>query len=240
MHQHSTKVASLASAAAEGGGLDTAAVEHLRIAALLHDVGRVAVSDVVWEKPGPLTMTEWQDVRTHPYQSERILATSRTLEPMARIAGMHHERMDGSGYHRGLSGSAIPITARILAASDAFVAMTQGRPHRVALEPDEATRQLRADATRGVLDPDAVSAVLDAAGHGRGPRRKTLRPAGLSRREVEVLRLVARGLSNPEIAEQLVVSRRTVEHHVQHIYTKIGASTRPAATLFAIQHDLLD
>jgi HD-GYP domain-containing protein (c-di-GMP phosphodiesterase class II) len=240
MHQRSTKVAALASAAAERGGLDTATVEQLRLAALLHDVGRVGVSDVVWEKPGPLTAMEWQDVRTHPYHSERILAMSRTLEPVARIAGMHHERMDGSGYHRGLNGSAIPMAVRILAASDAFVAMTQDRPHRAALTPDEATLRLRADATSGLLDADAVSAVLDEAGHGRGTRTRTLRPAGLSQREVEVLRLVARGLSNPQIAEQLVLSRRTVEHHVQHIYTKIGFSTRPAAALFAIQHDLLD
>jgi HD-GYP domain-containing protein (c-di-GMP phosphodiesterase class II) len=238
MHQHSTGVATLASSAAERGGLDRAQVKELRIAALLHDLGRVGVSDAIWEKPGALTTAEWEMVRTHPYHSERVLATSRSLEPVARTAGMHHERSDGSGYHRGSRGAEIPMAARVLGAADAFVAMTQERPHRAAMEPEQAAHELKKDAREAKLDPEAVAAVLGVAGQGDGGGR-TLRPSGLSEREIEVLRLLAQGYSNPDIAERLTVSRRTAEHHVQHIYAKIGVSTRPGAALFALQHHLL-
>jgi HD-GYP domain-containing protein (c-di-GMP phosphodiesterase class II) len=237
MHNHSTRVAELAIQAASRGGLDSAATESLHLAALLHDIGRVGVSDVIWEKPGRLTTAEWELVRMHPYHSERILAVSRTLQPIARLAGLHHERLDGSGYYRGCAASEIPMAARILAAADAFVAMTQRRPYRPAMEPDRAAEELRADARAGKLDPDAVAAVLEGAGQGK--RAENLRPLGLSDREIEVLRLVAQGHSNPEIAELLTISRRTAEHHVQHIYSKIGVSTRPGAALFAVQQNLL-
>ncbi|MGH2790432.1 MAG: HD-GYP domain-containing protein, partial [Actinomycetota bacterium] len=146
MHGHSREVAVLATEAAKRGGLDTMTTERLGISALLHDLGRVGVSDIVWEKPGPLTTAEWELVRMHPYHSERILAISRTLEPMARVAGMHHERLDGSGYFRGSKRSEIPMPARILAAAVAFVAMTQNRPYRPAMEPEQASQQLTADA----------------------------------------------------------------------------------------------
>lgn len=161
-------MAALATEAAKRGGLDALTTKRLRISALLHDLGRVGVSDIVWEKPGPLTTAEWELVRMHPYHSERILAISRTLEPMAQIAGMHHERLDGSGYFRGCKRSEIPMPARILAAAVAFVAMTQNRPHRPAMEPEEAGEQLGADVRSGRLDADAVAAVLDSAGHGPG------------------------------------------------------------------------
>jgi HD-GYP domain-containing protein (c-di-GMP phosphodiesterase class II)/predicted DNA-binding protein (UPF0251 family) len=238
MQQHASRVASLSASAANRCGLDDSSTVRLRIAALLHNIGRVGVSNVVWEKPGALSIAEWELVRMHPYHSERILASSRTLEPTARVAGMHHERLDGSGYHRGSTGADIPMPARILAAADAFEAMTHDRPYRRALSPEEARDQLRADARAGKFDGDAVAAVLEGAGQGR-TRASDLRPAGLSDREVEVLRLVAAGHSNPEIARLLHVSRRTAEHHVQHIYAKIGVATRPGAALFALQHDLL-
>ena len=238
MQGHSRRVAEVACEAASIVGLDSGAVEDLRVAALLHDIGRVAVSNLLWEKPGPLTMAEWEQVRLHPYHTERILTISRTLEPIAQVAGMHHERLDGSGYHRGARGDAIVMPARILAAADSFVAMINDRPHRPALEPATAADELIADARIGKLDHDAVSAVLDVAGHGHR-RGRAVRPAGLSEREVEVLRLIARGSSNPDISERLSISRRTAEHHVQHIYTKIGLSTRPGAALFALQHGLL-
>jgi DNA-binding NarL/FixJ family response regulator len=117
--------------------------------------------------------------------------------------------------------------------------MTLERPYRPALEPDEAARRLRADVEAGRLDGDAVMAVLDAAGHVTRRVRGAL-PAGLSEREVEVLRLVARGLSNRQIGEQFTISPRTAEHHVQHIYTKLGVSSRAAAAVCAMEHDLLD
>jgi len=235
---HSAGVAELAVGAAERLGLGSGDTERLRRAALLHDLGRVAVPNAVWERPRALTTTQWEQVRLHAYQGERILARSAPLEPLGRIAGRHHERLDGSGYHRGAAGSEIPVGARLLAVADAFQAMTQQRPHRPARPPEEAARAVEEAAGAGRFDPECVRALIEAAGerptHGRGTW-----PLGLSDREVEVLRLVAGGLSNREVAEALVVSRRTAEHHVQHIYAKIGASTRAAAALFAMEHGLL-
>jgi HD-GYP domain-containing protein (c-di-GMP phosphodiesterase class II) len=238
-HGHSKDVARLAKAAAEGLRLDTASVSRVHIAALLHDLGRVGISNAIWEKPEPLTRAEWEQVRMHPYHSERILATSHALEPAASIAGMHHERLDGSGYHRGCRARDIPAACRILAAADAFQAMTQKRPFREALTPEQAGEELVRDSRAGRLDADVVAAVLDAAGQRRSVGRRDLRPAGLSEREIQVLRLVAEGCSNPQIAKRLYISRRTAEHHVQHIYSKIGVSSRAAAALFALEHELL-
>jgi HD-GYP domain-containing protein (c-di-GMP phosphodiesterase class II) len=237
-HGHSAGVARLTRAAAERVGLDSETAARLEVAALLHDLGRVAISNAVWEKRGPLTSGEWEQVRLHAYHSERILSCTAALEPMGALAGMHHERMDGSGYHRACSAAQIPFPARVLAAADALQAMTQPRPHRGPMTVDEAAQHLQRDARAGRHDPDAVKAVVDAAG-GSPQRRAGLRPAGLSEREVEVLRLVARGLSNREIARCLYVSPRTAEHHVQHIYAKIGASSRASAALFAMEHGLL-
>jgi DNA-binding CsgD family transcriptional regulator len=219
--------------------LDRESVAQLNVAALLHDVGRAGVSNAVWEKPAPLTTAEWEQVRMHSYFTERILATSATLAPMAAAAGLHHERLDGSGYHRGCGASSMSTAARVLAAADAFHAMTQERPHRRALDADDASDELLNDVRRGRLDADAVAAVLDAAGQPASVSPGDTRPAGLSHREIEVLRLVADGHSNPEIGRRLGVSRRTAEHHVQHIYTKIGVSSRAAAALFALEHGLL-
>jgi HD-GYP domain-containing protein (c-di-GMP phosphodiesterase class II) len=237
-HGHSAGVARLARAAGERLGLDTETAARLEVAALVHDLGRVAISNAIWEKPGPLTSGEWEQVRLHAYHSERILSCSTVLEPMAALAGMHHERMDASGYHRGAGAAQIPFAARVLAAADALQAMTQPRPHRDRLTVDEAAQDLQRDARAGRYDPDAVRAVVDAAG-GSPQRSAGLRPAGLSEREIEVLRLVAHGLSNREIAHRLSVSPRTAEHHVQHIYAKIGASSRASAALFAMEHGLL-
>ena len=236
---HSSRVSALASAAARALGLDDAAQTTVTVAALLHDAGRVGIPNATWEQPRRLTAAQWEQVRLHPYHSERILTRSEVLNPMAPIAGMHHERLDGSGYHRGAHGKEIPLEARILAAADAFEAMTHERPHRPAHDAGRAADLLHADAAAGRLDPDAVAAVLGAAGMAAERRAVPSLPAGLSQREVEVLRLVSRGLSNRQIAEQLVVSRRTAEHHVQHIYAKIGASSRAAAALFAMEHGLL-
>jgi response regulator RpfG family c-di-GMP phosphodiesterase/DNA-binding CsgD family transcriptional regulator len=235
---HSTGVANVAVGAAERLGLGADRVALLRHAALLHDLGRVSVSGAVWEQPRSLTATQWEQVRLHPYHTERILARSRALAELAQIAGMHHERQDGSGYHHGVAGAAIPVEARVLAAADAFQAMTQDRPFRAAMPPDEAAKHLDADAAAGALDVEAARAVIEAAGQEPAQRRGAW-PAGLTDREVEALRLLATGSSNRAIAEQLVISRRTAEHHVQHIYTKIGASTRAAAAVFAMEHGLV-
>jgi HD-GYP domain-containing protein (c-di-GMP phosphodiesterase class II) len=238
-HGHSAEVTRLAVLAGQGLRLDARGLRCLDVGARLHDLGRAAVSNVIWEKPGSLTRGEWEQVRMHPYHSERILATSEALEPMAPIAGMHHERLDGSGYHRGCRGRDLPPAARILCAADAFCAMTRERPHRAALLPEQASAELKREARAGRLDSDAVAAVLDAAGQRRG-RRADLRPGGLSEREIDVVRLVAEGCSNAEVARRLVISRRTAEHHVQHVYAKLGVASRPAVALFALENDLLD
>jgi putative nucleotidyltransferase with HDIG domain len=237
-HGHSAGVASLAEGAARSLNLSDEDTASLRRAALLHDIGRAAVPNGVWERPGPLTSGDWERVRLHAYHSERIVSRCGPLASVAPLAGMHHERLDGSGYHRGSAASAIPLAARVLAAADAFQAMTQERAHRPAHSPDAAARELAAQGRAGVLDPDAVSAVLSAAGQAAAAPRAP-RPADLTERQVEVLRLVARGLSNPEIARSLVISRRTAERHVQDIYSKIGVSSRAGAALFAMEHDLL-
>ncbi len=174
----------------------------------------------------------------HAHHTERILATSKALEPVDRIAGMHHERLDGSGYHRGCRAGEIAEPARVLAAADAFQTMTEDRPYRAALDLELAAKELGALAESGKFDPAAVAAVVEVAGQ-RVRRRRELRPAGLTDREIEVLRLVARACSNREIAEQLHISQRTAEHHVQHIYAKIGISSRPGMALYALEHDLL-
>ena len=237
-HGHSAGVAALARATGKKLRLDSTALARLHMAALLHDLGRVGIPDTVWEKQGKLTTADWEQIRLHPYHSERILSCSPVLQPMAPIAGMHHERMDGSGYHRGCTAAEIPVQQRILAAADALQAMTQSRPHRDALTVEEAAEQIQLDAREGRLDPDAVAAVAAAAG-GSVQKTTSLRPAGLSDREIEVLKLMAHGLSNRGIAQRLYISPRTAEHHAQHIYMKIGASSRAAAALFAMEHGLL-
>lgn len=237
-HGHSAAVAELAGTAATNLGLTQHEVACVRRAGLLHDLGRTGVPNGIWDKPGPLTGTEWEQVRLHSYHSERILSRSSALAPLAPLAGMHHERQDGSGYHRQATASTIPTGARLLAAADAYQAMTQERPHRPAITPEAAAEQLRSEAEQGRLDPEAVRAILEAAGHPSIHMHPTW-PAGLSDREVQVLRLLARGHSNREMARRLWISPKTAGHHVQHIYAKIGVSTRAAAAMFAMEHDLI-
>jgi HD-GYP domain-containing protein (c-di-GMP phosphodiesterase class II) len=234
---HARAVADLAAGAAERLGLPAEDARTLRRAALVHDLGRLGVSNAVWDKPAPLGPGEWERVRFQPYLTERMLSQSASLAPLAAIVVQHRERLDGSGYPRGLPGAAISLPARILGAADAYQAMSEPRPYRPPHAPVAAAHRLRAEVRAGRLDADAVEGVLGAAGH-RVPRRRE-GPEGLTAREIEVLRLLARGLSNREIAERLVISPKTVGNHVEHIYAKIGASTRATASLFALRHGLL-
>jgi DNA-binding NarL/FixJ family response regulator len=172
-----------------------------------------------------------------PYLTERMLRQSAALAPLGEIAVQHRERLDGSGYPRGLSGAAISRLARVLGAADAYQAMREPRPHRPARSAQDASAEMRAEVRAGRLDGAAVDAVLEAAGH-RVPRRRTA-VAGLTAREVEVLILLARGMSNKRIAAKLVISPKTAGNHVEHIYAKIDASSRAAAAMFALQHGLL-
>jgi HD-GYP domain-containing protein (c-di-GMP phosphodiesterase class II) len=230
---HSRGVAELAFNAAPSS-IDATLV---RRAGLVHDLGRLGVSNAIWDKPGPLTAAELERVRLHPYLTERMLASSAALAPLAAIAVQHHERLDGSGYPRGLTGDAITPAGRVLAAADAYHAMTEPRPHRPALSPEAAASELRAGVRASLFDADAADAVLRAAGHAVRRRREF--PAGLTGREVEVLRLLVRGMSNREIADELVISHKTAGSHVEHIYAKLGVSNRARASLFAMKHGLV-
>jgi HD-GYP domain-containing protein (c-di-GMP phosphodiesterase class II) len=234
---HARAVADLAAAAGAELGLSAAEIRTLRRAGLVHDLGRLAVSNSIWDKPGPLGPGEWERIRLHPHITERMLRQSPALAPLGEIAVQHWERLDGSGYPRGLTGGAIAQPARILAAADAYQAMREPRPYRAALSPETAAAELRAEARAGRLEVDVVEAVLGAAGHRVARRREG--PAGLTQREIEVLRLAARGFSNKRIAERLVISPKTVANHVEHIYAKINASNRAQASLFATQHGLI-
>ena len=235
---HSRGVAELAAEAARRGGLPEADVVAIRRAGWLHDVGRVGVSAGIWGKPGPLSEREWERVRLHSYYTERVLARPSALARLGALASSHHERLDGSGYHRGVPASLLSPAARILAAADVYHAMLEPRPHRPARTPEAAADELRREVRAGRLDGEAASGVLAAAGHRVRSTRRAL-VAGLSEREVEVLRLLARGHTKKQIAHLLVLSQKTVDQHTQHIYNKIAVSTRAAATLFAIEHDLI-
>jgi DNA-binding CsgD family transcriptional regulator len=234
---HASAVSELAAATGAALGLNEEDVLVLRRAGLVHDLGRLGISNAIWDKPEPLGAGEWERLRLHPYLTERMLKQSPALAPLAAIAIQHRERLDGSGYPRGLSGAAISRPARILGAADAYQAMREPRPHRVALSAEQAAVELRADVMAGRYDGEVVEAVLGAAGHRVSRRYEG--PAGLTAREIEVLRLLARGLSNKQIAQQLVISPKTVATHAEHIYAKINAPSRAAAGLYAMQHGLL-
>jgi HD-GYP domain-containing protein (c-di-GMP phosphodiesterase class II) len=233
---HSAGVAELASAAAHRCLTDAADATTIRRAALVHDIGRVAVPPRIWLKPGSLTPDEWEQVRLHPYHTERILSRSPFLAALAPVAGAHHERLDGSGYHRGSAGAELPLPARLLAAADVYHAMTEARPHRDALPPERAAEELGRGASAGRLDADVVAAVIDTAGQ-RVPRLE--RPAGLTEREVEVVAMLARGRQTKQVARALGISAKTADRHIQNAYRKIGVSTRAGATLFAMEHGLV-
>jgi HD-GYP domain-containing protein (c-di-GMP phosphodiesterase class II)/DNA-binding CsgD family transcriptional regulator len=235
---HSAGVALLAEQAAHGLGLSEEEAVALRRAGYLHDIGRIGVPAGFWNTSTPWTAAEWDRAKQHPALTELVLARSTALGHLGTLAGLHHERLDGSGY-RGVRGSFLPVAARILAAADTYHTKIEPRPHREALAPEAAGEEIWTQVRGGGLDGDVVDALLAAAGQGErsGPRAGL--PAGLSEREVEVLRLIVRGLSNRRMAEVLFISPKTVGHHVEHIYDKLGVSTRVGATLFAIQHGLV-
>jgi HD-GYP domain-containing protein (c-di-GMP phosphodiesterase class II) len=238
LREHCTAVAELAEAAAWRANLDEGDVMLVRRAALAHDVGRVGVPNSIWEKPAALAFGEWERVRLHAHFTERAFAQSPALAPIGQIGGAHHERLDGSGYHRGVRAPDIDQACRILAAADCYVAMREARPHRPALDAAEAEAELRRDASEGRLCPDAVDAVLAAAGHKTSKRPREL-PAGLTPRELEVLLVLVRGDSNQAIGDALGISVKTVGHHVQHIYEKAEVRSRAAATLWAFEQELV-
>jgi HD-GYP domain-containing protein (c-di-GMP phosphodiesterase class II) len=234
---HSRGVADLARDAAIQLGLPSSDVTMIRRSALVHDIGMIGVPSGVWDETRPWSEAQRERARTHPYLTERMLARSPVLSVIGQCAALHHERLDGSGYPRGLHGDAIPLPARIVAAADVYHALGEPRPHRGPHSRSEAEAIMREEVRSGRLDGQAVNAVLAAAGH-RVNRRAEL-PGGLTPREAEVLVALARGNTNPEIAHELGVSRKTVSAHLEHIYTKLGVSSRTEAALFAMRHGLV-
>jgi HD-GYP domain-containing protein (c-di-GMP phosphodiesterase class II) len=233
---HSRRVADLASSAALQYGLPEEEATLVRRAGWVHDVGRLGVSSGVWTKPQPLTSTERERVYLYPHLTQRIVSRVPGLQPVAALAGLHRERLDGSGYPKGVDGSFLSVSARILAVADAYQSLTERRGFRGALSDSSAARRLREAANSGSLDAAAVEAVLYAARHE--VVRTVTSPGGLTTRELEVLRMVAAGRSNREIAEDLVLSEKTVRNHLEHIYAKAGVSNRVSASLFALKHGI--
>jgi HD-GYP domain-containing protein (c-di-GMP phosphodiesterase class II)/DNA-binding CsgD family transcriptional regulator len=235
---HSRRVAELATLAATEAGLTETDVTTLRRAALVHDVGRIGVESGVWDRPGPLADDDWEKVRLHPYLTQRVLARCPGLAALEPLASSHHERLDGDGYHRSLGESALTPASRILAAADILAALMADRPHRPAMSLDDATKVLQSEVDSGRVDRVAAACVVAAAG-GEAPPPPDDRPGGLSDREVEVLRLIAKGQTNRQMADTLYISPKTVGRHVENIYAKIGVSTRAGAAVFAMEHALV-
>jgi DNA-binding CsgD family transcriptional regulator len=234
---HSRGVADLAAAAGRLSGLPDADITTLRRAGLLHGLGRLGVSNSVWDRAAGLSAADTEHVRFHPYFTERMLAHVPALAASRQVAARHQERLDGSGYPRGLTAATLTPADRLLAAADACHAMSEPRRYREALGPDAISAALTGEVRAGRLDGDAVAAVLAATG-AHAPRRRSW-PAGLTSREVEVLALLARGYSNRQIADRLVITPKTAANHIAHVYTKTGVSSRAAATLFASRHGLV-
>jgi DNA-binding CsgD family transcriptional regulator len=239
MAGHSRRCAQLGADAARLLGLTEEAVTALRRAALVHDFGTTAVPNSIWDKPGALTRAEFDRVELHPMLTEQMRRRSPALAALSPLASTHHERADGSGYHKRLRADAVELGAGLLAATDVYVGLTTERADRPPFSGADAAAEVRRLASQGVLEHRAAHTVLMAAGHGETPApasRRPEHPGGLSRREVEVLGLAAKGLTTRQIADRLYISPKTADHHIQHVYTKIGVSTRAAAALWAMQN----
>jgi response regulator RpfG family c-di-GMP phosphodiesterase/DNA-binding CsgD family transcriptional regulator len=234
---HSRAVAELAEAAAWRLGMPAPEVDLVRRAALVHSLGRTGVPNTIWDKPGSLSVGERERMQLYPYLTDRILRHG-SLEQLADIASQSQERLDGSGYPRGLGGPAISQGARVLAAAQVYRALREPRPHRPAFDDDVAARHLRDEVRDGRLDADATDAVLTVAGHRPQPLERAA-PAGLTAREVDVLRLIARGLTSAQTADELGIAGTTVNTHIEHIYAKTGAANRSMVTLFAMEHGVV-
>ena len=172
----------------------------------------------------------------YPYLTGRILSRVGGLESVVSVATKHEELIDGSGFPRGLAGAALTAQDRLLGAAVAYHQLLEPRSDRPALDPRDAANQLRQEARAGRLDAESVEAVLAAAGHRAS--RRTSSSAGLTAREVEVLRLVAQGRSNREIAAELFIAEKTARNHIERVYTKLGVNNRTQASLAAIDRGL--
>ncbi|MEO5669836.1 MAG: HD domain-containing phosphohydrolase [Ramlibacter sp.] len=236
---HSRRVAELAAGAARQLSLPEEDVARVRRAGWLHDIGRCGVSAAVGAQAGAMSDRQWEQMRLHPYHTGRILSRPEVLGRIGELAATHHERLDGSGYSKGLKGAMLDAPARVLMAAHRYVSLREERAHRAALSDAEAADALLVEARSGRLDLPSVNALLACAGHTVRPARSS-HAGGLTEREVEVLRHLAHGATLKMVARELGLAVKTVDRHAQNIYTKIGVSTRAGATLFAVENHLLD
>lgn len=236
---HSRRVADLAAGAARQLSYSGADAALLRRAGWLHDIGRCGVSAAVGLQAGSLSDRQWEQMRLHPYHTQRILARPDALKRIGELAATHHERLDGSGYFKGLKAPALDGPARVLMAAHRYASLREDRAHRGATSDAQAAETLAQEARAGRLDLQAANAVLACAGNATRPVRVT-GVGGLTEREIEVLRHLARGATLKGVARELDLAVKTVDRHVQNIYGKINVSTRAAATLYAVENGLLE
>ena len=236
---HSRETARIAESIARQMGLPSSEVSTIRRAALVHDLGHVALPAHLLSHQSQLSDGDKERLRLHPYYTERILSRVPALAMVAAVAGAHHERLNGTGYYRGLTGAELSMSACILAVADEFQERLQSQRHQGDPDPKTILKIMLPDAGT-LFSPACVEALAQVMGldTGKPPRRQEW-PMGLTEREVEVLRLVAKGLSNRAIGHQLVITEKTVGHHLEHIYNKIGVSSRVAAVFFAVEHELI-
>ncbi len=235
---HSRRVGALAEQVARLMDCSPSAVTQIRRAALMHDLGLVGVPSYVLDRPWrELSEPERDQYRLHPYHGERILKQVPPFQPLAEMVGTHQERADGSGFYRGLRGASISLGARIISVADRLDELTHDAPGAPARPVADALVQMRGEP----FDPAVISALAKALGEAPAEAAvaRAPRPAGLTEREIEVLRLAASGLTRRDIARRLVISEYTVRHHLEHIYQKTGTTNRVSATLFAMEHGVL-
>jgi len=250
---HSRIVAEVAVGMGSYLGLGEAEQTRLRCAALVHDIGNVAIPYRILEKGDRRSASEWEYYRLHSYYTQRVLERVEPLQELAPAAAAAHEWINGQGYHRQLIGEQIPLNGRILAVADTYAQLTQQQGNQ--LEPEDALRKMRPlvgiqfdGSCYNALAASLTSAHLvkrTSPEHRQlGDPSLLLRSSGqgsgqaLTEREAEVLRLLAQGQSNPQIAKALVISRKTVEHHLEHIYNKIGVTCRTSAVVYAVQQGI--
>lgn len=237
---HSRAVAALTEAACKSTGLPAADTRAAKWAAYAHDIGELAVPVSTWMRSTALTEREIDAAHLHPYHGERTLASLGGADGKAvgALVLRHHERLDGTGYHRYAKANDLSPAARILAAAEAFQSAREHRPHRSMMSDAGAATKLRNEVKQGKLCGEAVEQVLAAAGQ---PSRRASgdRMGGLTPRELEVLRLIAAGLTAKDAARLLEISPKTADNHIQSLYTKIGVKTRAGAALYALERGLM-
>ena len=234
---YSRRVAALARRSASLAGMMALEESPLVRAALLHGIGKVAIPNVVWERPGKLDADDWDQVRKVPFWTARAGTQIPAIQNEATLASFIYERLDGSGYFRKARGEALGMQERLLAAAAAFVSLCSPRPWRPAHGEAAASTLMTAQAAAGRFDRQAVEAVLAAA---RGPaQRPVVRDRLLSDRELEVLRHITQGETSREAARAMRITPASVRMHVDNIFQKLESGSRPAATLKALARGLI-